>query len=432
MAGDFVGVPPPAFSVSPGLYSQPLTVAITDPAPGLTIRYTTTPGATAGDLSAWSTYTQPITLSGTANLRAYAYSAAANPSPTASGFYTLGSLIGGQVIGPQPLNLAPTATSPVVASPVPAGPALGSVVGVACDGRYLYFTSQNLYYVGRVDLSNDTQEVLAGSSGVVGSGTSADDGVGAASRWVSPSGITLSSGNALYVSDGNRIREINLATLQVTTIAGSGSTSGYTDAADGASALFNGPGPLAVIGSTLYVADYYNHVIRSVGLAPPYPVSTLISTPEDPMDSGQYFGPTGITTNGTSLFVTLGWDCCRQGNVVWEIANPAAPAGTVLAGELSVAGWADSPSSPVLFDIPQNVCTDGTYLYVVEWQNYDIRRVTIADGTTLTIAGQHTTNGFTNGVGSAATFGDLYGCTSDGTNLYVADPSNQAIREVSP
>ena len=62
---------------------------------------------------------------------------------------------------------------------------------------------------------------------------------------------------------------------------------------------------------------------------------------------------------------------------------------------------------------------NGTSLFVVD--GFAIRQVNITTGDTTTFAGNATTSGTTDGVGTAARFSSIKGLSTDGTNLYVSD-----------
>ena len=78
---------------------------------------------------------------------------------------------------------------------------------------------------------------------------------------------------------------------------------------------------------------------------------------------------------------------------------------------------------------PYGITTDGTNLYVADTSNNKIRKIVIATGVVTTLAGTGAM-GAADGAGTAATFNAPYGITSDGTNLYVADTCNNKIRKI--
>ena len=80
-----------------------------------------------------------------------------------------------------------------------------------------------------------------------------------------PQGIAT-DGTTLYIADydNNRIRTIDIASKEVSTLAGS--TAGYKDGV-GTAAQFNNPTGIALSGTTLYIAEQYNNRIRAIDIA---------------------------------------------------------------------------------------------------------------------------------------------------------------------
>jgi hypothetical protein len=99
---------------------------------------------------------------------------------------------------------------------------------------------------------------------------------------------------------------------------------------------------------------------------------------------------------------------------------------TTLAG--SSQGNADGTGTAATFNNPYGVATDGTNLYVGDQGNHRIRKIVIATGVVTTLAGN--ASGNADGPGTAATFNNPYGVTTDGTNLYVGDFNNHRIRKI--
>ena len=144
------------------------------------------------------------------------------------------------------------------------GPLIGSAfrlpddMVIGADGT-IYVADAGNHSIRRI--RNNAVEVLAGN-GVPGFA----DGVGDNVRFNTPTAIALSlDGQTLYVADtnNNRVRQIDLATGRVSTLAGSGDA-GLTDGPAG-QAMFNQPIGLAVdTDGTLYVSEVANHDIRRV------------------------------------------------------------------------------------------------------------------------------------------------------------------------
>lgn len=107
--------------------------------------------------------------------------------------------------------------------------------------------------------------IIAGSpSGQSGS----LDATGTAATFNAPAGIAIAASGTIYVADtGNHtIRAISPGTRAVTTIAGVATDDGYADGDALLDAAFNSPRALALNGSTLYIADTDNSLIRALNL----------------------------------------------------------------------------------------------------------------------------------------------------------------------
>ncbi|MDR2676289.1 MAG: hypothetical protein LBC18_15855, partial [Opitutaceae bacterium] len=95
------------------------------------------------------------------------------------------------------------------------------------------------------------------------------DGAGAAVRFRLPSGIAVSTSGTIYVADtGNHtLRAIEPGTFDVRTLAGAAGTAGFSDGNATTQARFRSPRGIAVDGGYLYMADTGNSLIREINLA---------------------------------------------------------------------------------------------------------------------------------------------------------------------
>ena len=82
------------------------------------------------------------------------------------------------------------------------------------------------------------------------------------------------------------------------------------------------------------------------------------------------------------------------------------------------------------FMSPSGITTDGTYLYIADYLDSTIRRVSIETQEETYFAGPSGVSGDDNGIGSAASFNSLWMIATDGTNVYVADGENNTIRKI--
>ena len=216
------------------------------------------------------------------------------------------------------------------------------------------------------------------------------------------------------------------STTAVATLAGA-STIGTTDGT-GAAARFNSPQGMYSDGTNLYVADQFNGVIRKIVLATGA-TSTLVGTSGnvnevDGTGSAAQFGaPSGIVGDGTNLYVTDLW-----GNTIRKVVI-ATGVVTTLAGSSFASGETDGQGSAARFNGPSAITTDGTSLFVTDQWGNTIRKVT-KGGTVTTFAGAGNSGGEVDGVGTAARFGEPAGIASDGTNLFVTDHGAPTVRKI--
>jgi len=253
------------------------------------------------------------------------------------------------------------------------------------------------------------------------------DATGTSASFNYPKGITT-DGTNLYVADysNHRIRKIVISTGVVTTLAGSTSNySGSTDAT-GTSASFYFPQGITTDGTNLYVADRYNHRIRKIVISTGV-VTTLAGSSQGSTDatgtSASFYFPVGITTDGTNLYVA-DFNNHRIRKIV--ISTGVV---TTLAGSTSnYSGSTDATGTSARFNYPRAITTDGTNLYVADRKNDRIRKIVISTGVVTTLAGS--SQGYTDDTGTSARFYLPRGITTDGTNLYVADTNNHKIRKI--
>ncbi|MCK5235590.1 MAG: hypothetical protein KAR06_01280 [Deltaproteobacteria bacterium] len=300
----------------------------------------------------------------------------------------------------------------------------GGPYGITTDGDNLFVSDYNLATIRKIDIATATVTTLAGEAGVHGT----FDGVGVDAKFLSPVSVTT-DGTSVYVASSSRtIRQIEISTGTVTTLAGDSVASGTFDGIGG-DAKFNILSGITTDGINLYVTDSINNTIRKVIIATGE-VTTLAG---DWNNSGSGDGvgteatfdwPTGITTDGVNLYVGTFNRTIRK--IVIETGVV-----TTLAGKAGVPGTVDGTGSEARFNIPTGLTTDGTNLYVADRENQIIRKVVIATGDVTTIAGQVGVQGGADGNGTAAIFDMPAAITTDGVNLYVTDLYGDSIRMIN-
>ena len=269
-----------------------------------------------------------------------------------------------------------------------------------------------------------TATMRAGSAGATGSA----DGTGAAARFNNPTGLDT-DGTYIYLADAGNctIRRIEIATWDVTTLAG---TTGNCGFADGGSARFNIPQDVAVAGGDAYVADTDNHVIRRIALTGTVTTSTVAGTAgssgsTDATGSAARFNePRGLATDGTYLYVAdFGNHTIRRIEIgTWVV--------TTIAGQTGSPGSGDGTGTAAQFNYPRGLDVAGGILWVADTDNHTIRRMVLSSGEVTTFAGQAGSSAYTDGPGTSARFSFPRGIAADEESLYVADFANHTIRQI--
>ena len=243
-------------------------------------------------------------------------------------------------------------------------------------------------------------------------------------------------GTYLYVSGSNCVRRIEIATATVQTIAGVCGSPGYVNDV-GSDARFNFVDGLATDGDRLWVADSGNNRIRAVDLIN-FDVNVLSgggSAGDNDGWSGasQYDGLRGMVLLGGNLYVV------EEGNASVRRISTSNGTSSTIAGNNNNTGDVNGAGNIAEFEGPRKIATDGTDLFVGDTENHLVRRVVLGGGTASsntvsTFAGYDVDDpnlpGHKDGPAAEALFNGPRGVTFDGTDLIVADSDNCVIRKI--
>jgi sugar lactone lactonase YvrE/outer membrane protein OmpA-like peptidoglycan-associated protein len=223
----------------------------------------------------------------------------------------------------------------------------------------------------------------------------------------------------------------NAATGDVTTF--SGSTVGFAEGI-GTAARFNRPFRIAVDNAgTIYVADFLNNRIRKIN-----PATGQSSTLAGNGGGDNINGATGATSE-ISQPVGIAVDSAgnvyvaqNNSNLIRKI-NGATGATTTLAGD-GTAGYADGLTGALSqFSNPQDVAVDvAGNVYVADAGNNRIRKIDQTTGIVSTLAGNGTASSTNGATGALSSFTNPYGLALDASgNLYVGEFSGRRVRKVN-
>jgi hypothetical protein len=170
---------------------------------------------------------------------------------------------------------------------------------------------------------------------------------------------------------------------------------------------------------------------------------TVTATPSSTVDSYAWYIDGAVQSSATSSSLTVGSGLALGSHSLMAVvkkngiafSNSCAftviPAVTVstFAGAYGILGTTDATGTAARFGSPRGITSDGTNLYLVDYSNYNIRKIVIATGEVTTLAGSGG-SGSTDGTGTSATFNGLGGIACDGANLYVSEYNEQVIRKI--
>lgn len=242
--------------------------------------------------------------------------------------------------------------------------------GIATDGTNLYVADSNNHTIRKVVIATGEVTTIAGTPGTRGS----SNGYGPQASFYTPRGVVL-DGGILYVADSSNhlIRKVEVANGGVGTVAGTAGRRGKIDG-KGTAASFYLPYGIACYGGKLYVADTCNHTIRAIDIATGQ-VTTLAGVAGtagtyDGFGTGAFFTyPDGLAAEGTALYVADSGN-----NTIRRIALDSTEVATI-AGVPGSSGSVDSTGSYGKFFAPHGVVVLDGKLYVSDTNNNTIRQV---------------------------------------------------------
>lgn len=319
------------------------------------------------------------------------------------------------------------------------GPAMHALMtspcGLAVD------TSGNIYFS---DIGNDRIRKIDGATGIVSdyaanapAGFSGDGGPATAAKICTPEGLALDRNGNLYIcdADNNRIRKVGTGGI-MSTFAGRNALFGEGYTATNAEMCI--PNNLTTdAAGNIYVADAYNNRIRKIDAATGN-ITTVAGSGIAGYDDG--FNGDHIPALSANIYLPLAVTFDVTGNMYIADANnnrvrkvSVTDTITTIAG--NGTGGYNGDGGPAIFaqlNTPTGVAVDAAgNVYIADQGNSRIRKVNTS-GFISTVAGVGIA-GY-NGDGILATLAKLnypYDVAVDGMgNLYVADISNNRIRKI--
>ncbi len=362
----------------------------------------------------------------------------------------------------------PASAAPGDITTIAGGAGFGPALSVAQSPNYLV-TRGALTYVSdgannvvrALDSSTGSETVAAGNGACANSFScvafAGDGGPAGAAVLSSPQGVALDTAGNLFIADsGNqRVREVNVTTGVITTVAGAGSCVGGGcsqfggDGGPATAALLNSPTGLWVDGAgNLFIADSGNQRIRKVDTTGM--ISTVAGSGACSPSCSSGFGGDGGQATAAMLARPASVVSDAAGNLFIAdngnnrvrkvdtsgVITTFAGIGACSPTPCSQVGGDGGPATAALLNRPTDVRLDpANNLLIVDSGNNDVRKVDTTTGTITTVAGSPTGLSGSSGDGGPATVALLSGPTgisADGSsNLFIADTNNNLLRRVS-
>ncbi len=294
--------------------------------------------------------------------------------------------------------------------------------------------------IGRatIEVSSVPHSILVTVAGTGNNGNSGDGGHAARADLSRPIRIDIDKAGNLYLtdSDNNTVRKVSSNGI-ITTIAGIGSEGFTGDGGPATQAQLNFPIGVAVDGSgNIYICDNLNSAIRKVTASTGI-ISTLAGNGADGYggDGGPAAGailnnPQNVALDAAGNVYISDFGNNRIRKISAADGMISTVAGTGTQGFSGDGGQATAAQ----INFPNNVWVDnGGNLIISDAGNNRIRKVNAADGVISTIAGNGA-RGFAGDGGpalDAQLFGPACAITDQAGNLYFSDRSNHRVRKVA-
>jgi sugar lactone lactonase YvrE len=302
---------------------------------------------------------------------------------------------------------------------------LSSPQGICCDATNLYVADTGIHVIKQYVISSADMTIIAGSNGTAGS----TDGTGSTARFNSPRGLAIGSNSTsdpiyltgfgigsystIYIADYSNhvVRVLNPATSNVLLYSGITGTPGNSQY------FFRNPSSIVLYSNYPIISDTGNNNIKAVSL---FILGITQSTISPNLTNMQ-------NASGTAILNNILYISSKEGSklITYNLVSKSQTE-TALPGfcdgvcvdfnsnayciarnqgiyRVTNGGVVTLVASGFVYS--QGICVDpsATYLYLAQYSSNCVTRITIADGSTVLFAGNGTA-AFQDGVGTAARF----------------------------
>jgi thiol-disulfide isomerase/thioredoxin len=310
---------------------------------------------------------------------------------------------------------------------------------LAFPGKVLADAESNLLFIAD---SGHHRIVVAALNGevqaVIGSGVAGwQDGSFSEAQFFSPQGMTFDRlTQLLYVADTENhvIRRIDLSQKRVETIAGTGTQSRQIHPHNGTAleTALNSPWDLVKIESFLFIAMAGSHQIWALdltdGLIGTYTGTGAEACLDGSLNEATFAQPSGLATDGEELFIAD-----SEGSTIRAVGLEDAATVRSICGSGELFGFGDEDGQGVSVRLQHclGVAHSNPHqLWIADTYNHKIKQVDIRSGICQTVFGDGIPSR-QDGQATDTRFNEPAGLSQAGTDLYVADTNNHAIRKIN-
>jgi uncharacterized repeat protein (TIGR01451 family) len=321
--------------------------------------------------------------------------------------------------------------------------ALSSPQGLALDAAGNLYIGDAGNHVIRVVSSGGTISTYAGDGGF--GGANGDGGPATAAELFNPVSVATDYQGDLYIADtAGVVRMVDTSASRIiATVSGNGALPFSGDGGAAALANFATPWGIGFDGSNnMYVADLKNSRVRQITKAGVISTFAGIGKPADSGDGGPATSasiiPTALAVD--PLLGALGTVYLADTGVVRAVDIATGKISTV-AGSYNNAGFVNlgfsgdggQATSAELESYLPGLAVDAQHnIYIADWDNQRVRKVTVPGGIITTIAGTGTAGYSDEGTATSEELKFPAGLAIDKNgNLYIADSGNCRVRMVS-
>ena len=308
-------------------------------------------------------------------------------------------------------------------------------VEIGPDGA-LYITEVGQHRVRRLDLATGQLTTVAGCGR---KGYAGDGGPATKAELNEPYEVRFDfEGNLVFVEMQNHVvRRVDKQTGKISTIVGVGQAGFGGDGGPATKASLRQPHSICFdAAGALYIADIGNHRVRRVDPKTGVIRSIAGNGEKQLPKSGTkaqdqpMLGPRALAVDGKWLWIAL-----REGNSVWRLDLISGLVEHIAGkGRKGYSGDGGDPLEAT-FDGPKGIAVDRRgHVYVMDTENQTLREINLEKNLVRTVAGngpQARGFGGDGGDALAAMFDRPHGlCIAPDGSLYIGDTNNHRVRRV--